>query len=72
MRSAISRSHVNSCVIFDVRFWDGIVHERTTVPSEKGAAVRRTYIERNENAVPNDVPHSGKFVAIHSLISSLF
>jgi hypothetical protein len=72
MRSAISRSHVNSCATFDVRFWDGIVHERTAVPSEKDVTARLTYIEPNENAVPNDVPCRGKFVAIHSLMSNLF
>jgi hypothetical protein len=45
------------------------VHERTTVLSEKDAAARPTYIERNENAVPSG---RGKFVAIQSLISNLF
>jgi hypothetical protein len=48
------------------------VHERTAVPSEKDVTARLTYIEPNENAVPNDVPCRGKFVAIHSLMSNLF
>jgi hypothetical protein len=31
MRSAILRSHVNSCATINVRSWDGIVRERTSL-----------------------------------------